>query len=96
MTNDYAGTLLHDTPELPPIFGQWVCSCEKCLIAVEASGQLGTRYVLKCDMGRDTVSAATLARHMRAGTLDAQCEKDGLGYIREVFVAEPTRERMGA
>lgn len=80
--------LLHDNPEKIPEFGDWVDTCEGCRIAVVASIPLGTRYVLKCSKGRDAISARTLARHMAAGTLDAQCERDGLGYIREVFVAQ--------
>jgi hypothetical protein len=81
-------TTLCEAPEATPTFGHWVCSCKACLIAVTASIPLGTRYVLKCSMGRDVISARTLARHMASGTLDAQCERDGLGYIREVFVAD--------
>jgi hypothetical protein len=92
MTDDTTGRLLHETPERPPTWGQWVCSCDGCLIAVRASIELGTTYVVKSEMGRTVMSAATLALHMSNGTLDARCQHDGLGLVREVFVAEsPTR-----
>jgi hypothetical protein len=95
--HELSGTLLHDTPEHPPVFGQWVCSCGSCLSAVRASIELGTTYIVKAEMGRAELSAKTLARHMHDGTLDAQCQYDGLGLVREVFVAEPsTRVRVVA
>ena len=81
--------LLHETPEQIPSYGQWVCPCPPCAIAVRASIPYRVTYVLKCDRGREVISARTLADAMDDGTLDAKCERaPGLGYIREIFVAQ--------
>jgi hypothetical protein len=89
-TDNAAGTLLHDTPERVPTFGQWVCSCPPCAIAVRASALHGCRYVLKGERDRQVIGAAALADLIERDELDAYATRAGLGYVREVFVAEVT------
>ena len=79
-------TLLHEHPEKVPTFGDWVCSCDPCTIAVRASATVGTHYIIKGSTGRVRIDAATLAAH--AADLDAYAEANGCGYVREVFVSE--------
>lgn len=83
-----SGTLLHETPECIPEYGQWVCSCEGCRIAVNASKEHAVDYIVKGERGRERVSAYVLSYLMNEGELDSWAEGYGLGYVREVFVAE--------
>jgi hypothetical protein len=55
---------------------------------VTASIALGTMYVVKGSTGREVVTARHLSDLMAAGQLDMLAARCGIGYVREVFVAE--------
>lgn len=77
----------HDNPEKPLEFGDWLCCCQGCAIALHALAvaRPGAPIVIKAAMGRPVLPAIEAALARSVGSFE-DLLSDSDDFIREVFV----------